>query len=77
MDLRNHIQAFQEGQGVTRLIVMAQIRDYMARIGTEEALKEISTLTTDKQLNILVGVGLKGVLYHKVLAHKARLEGLI
>ena len=59
-----------------RLVIGLQIRTYVQMQGTIPVLKEIEAVWDEKDLNILIGAGMSGVLYYKVLEQKARMAGV-
>jgi len=61
---------------VGRLIIMLQIRTYSQQASTMSMLKEIEAVWDETDLNVLVGAGMRGILYYKVLEQKARMAGV-
>jgi hypothetical protein len=55
---------------------MLQIRTYTQQASVTTLLKEIESVWDEKDLNVLVGAGMRGVLYYKCLEQKARLSGV-
>lgn len=53
-----------------RLIIMGQLREYMKSVPYLTILEEINPVNDGEELNILLGVGLRGVLYYAVIAKK-------
>lgn len=66
----------QRSRGMGRLIVQAQIRQYVASSSVPNTLDEIGHIWEEESLNALIGAGMRGVLYYKVLEQKAKLAGL-
>jgi hypothetical protein len=55
---------------------MLQIRTYSQQASTMSLLKEIEAVWDDTDLNVLIGAGMRGILYYKVLEQKARMAGV-
>lgn len=61
---------------MNRLIVQAQIRQYVTSNSVPNTLDEIGHIWDEDKLNALIGAGMRGILYYKVLEQKAKLAGL-
>jgi hypothetical protein len=70
------LEAYRSTKGVGKLVVMVSLRDYLRRTALDVAMDEIRTLTNESDLNILLGAGLRGVLYYVVISQKAELMGI-
>ena len=70
------LETFSEKRGVGRLVVMARLRDYVARQPIRDLLEEISFINRDDYLDVLLGVGMRGVLYYAVVKQKAEMMGI-
>jgi hypothetical protein len=55
---------------------MYQIRTYTQQASLPALLKEIEAVWDETDLNVLVGAGMRGVLYYKCLEQKARMAGI-
>lgn len=76
MKLDDLLYAYDQAQGLTRLIVMAQLRHYVQTIDLLTVMDEIKTITEPKHLDVLIGVGMRGALYYAVVSQKAKLMGI-
>ena len=74
--LKDLIYEYEESHGVARLVVMEKLRAYVTKTDVLTVIDEIRTITDPKRLNILIGVGMRGILWTAVIAHRARLEGV-
>jgi len=71
------LNSYKEAQGVSKLILMVKLRDYLKRQDQDVVIDEIGTLWEVDDLNILIGAGAPGRLYYAVLGQRARLDGLM
>ena len=55
-----------------KLLLMGQLREYVRRQDPYILKDEISTVDDEQDLNVLVGVGMKGFLWYEVVKQKAR-----
>lgn len=76
-DLLTLLGDYQERRGVARLMVMTRLRAYVLKTPQPLVLEQIQRIHDVKHLKVLIGVGMRGVLYHAVVAQLARNEGLI
>lgn len=58
-------------------MIMSQLRTYVLKTPVAVIIEEIRKINDIKHLKVLIGVGMRGVLYHAVVAQLARNEGLI
>jgi hypothetical protein len=70
--LRDLLERFRADSGVGRVMVLASIRDYISRRSLRSLLDEISAVSSKDDLNVLLGVGLRGDLQTYVTAQKAK-----
>lgn len=75
-DLKTLLQQHREQVGVGRLIVMYQIRTYAQQTQVQALLEEIGAIWDDTDLDVLIGAGMRGVLYYAVLNQKAKMAGI-
>ena len=71
------LAAYQEAQGLGKLIIMVKLRDYLRRQDQDIVIDEIGTIWEVKDLNVVIGAGAPGRLYYAVLGQRARLDGLM
>lgn len=57
-----------------KLALMVQIRDYLRRTPVEDLQNEISMITTEENLRILMGAGLRRQLYYQVISQMAKVK---
>lgn len=76
MTLQDLLNQHRAASGVSRLIIMYQIRTYTQQASVTSLLKEIESVWDETDLNVLIGAGMRGVLYYKVLEQKARMAGV-
>lgn len=55
---------------------MYQIRTYTQQASLDTLIKEITSVWDETDLNVLIGAGMRGVLYYKCLEQKARMAGV-
>lgn len=70
------LEEYKERHGVNRLVTMSKLRDYVTRNNVLDTVDEIKRITNEKDLDILIGVGLRGVLWYATIAQKAKLTGV-
>jgi hypothetical protein len=58
-----------------KLLLMSQLRDYVRRQDPFIVRDEIRTIDNEQDLDVLAGVGMKGILYYEVIMQKARCIG--
>ena len=68
--MRFLLDRYKESRGIERLIVMGQLRQYVKDTPYLTLLRELDPITEKDELNVLLGVGLKGVLYYAVVIKK-------
>jgi len=72
VDLRSLLDGYREETSYGRLVVMSELRDYVRRTETFALIDEIRQVTDEQDLNVLIGVGMKGILWYEVIKQKAR-----
>lgn len=75
--MRSLLDRYQSERGLTRLLVINQMRDYVRTHDHRSLLEEIYAVTDDRDIKVLIGVGMRGELYTAVVGQQARLKGLI
>jgi hypothetical protein len=58
-----------------KLLLMSNLREYVRRQDPYILKDEISDVSDEQDLNVLVGVGMKGFLWYEVIKQKARCMG--
>ena len=76
IDLTDLLYAYEETLGTGKLVVMAQLRHYVNTRNVLDTIDEIKRITDPKWLDVLIGVGMPGVLWSAVVAQKAKLMGV-
>lgn len=76
VNLKDLLWEYEGAHGVTKLVVMAKLRDYVTRQDMWTVIDEIKTITEEKYLDVLIGVGMRGPLWSAVVAQKALLMGV-
>ena len=76
VNLKDLLFEFEERKGVAKYVVMGKIRDYVTRQDLLTVVDEIRTITDEKHLDVLIGVGMRRPLWDTVIARRAFLEGL-
>lgn len=71
--LRSLLDRYAEVDGVTKLIILHQMRTYFATIPVERGVQEILELKSSKELDIVTGAGLRGKFYYACLCRKLQL----
>lgn len=61
---------------MNKLVVMSQLRQFVVETPPLEMLDVIKDITVDWQLNVLLAVGMRDILYYAVVSRKAELIGL-
>ena len=77
LKLKDLLYEWDERTGLSRLIVMAKLRDYVAKTDYLTLIDEIHTIDREDWLNVLIGVGMRGGQYYAVVGQKAKIMGLI
>lgn len=70
------LQNYREGSGYDKLVKLSQIREIVFKTEPRTLLTFISNINEPYYLNILLGVGLKGMLWEAVIKQKAILSGI-
>ena len=76
VNLKDLLYEYKEAHGVHRLIIMSKLRTYVTDQDLLTTIDEIKTITDKKDLDILIGVGMRGALWYAVIARSAFLEGV-
>ena len=59
-----------------KMVLMGQLREYVRRQDPWIVKDEVSMVTDEQDLNVLLGVGMKGFLYYEVIKQKAKSVGM-
>ena len=59
-----------------RLMLMGRLREYVRRQDPFILQDEVRDVTDEQDLNVLLGVGMKGFLYYEVIKQKAKSVGM-
>jgi hypothetical protein len=73
LKLRDYLEQFQGQRGVDRIMTLAAIRRYVATKSARVLLDEINSINRIEDLNVLIGAGMRGLLYIAVMGRKAQL----
>lgn len=76
MKLSDLIDDFKRARGVSRYVHMQRIREYVKETDLLILLNEIKRIDTTEDLNILLGVGMRGAIWKAVVGRQAYLEGV-
>ncbi|NVM22643.1 MAG: hypothetical protein HWN68_12800 [Desulfobacterales bacterium] len=76
MKLQHLIDDFKRSRGVGRYVQMQRIREYVNNTDVFIVLEEIKRMDETKDLDILLGVGMRGVLWKAVVGRQAYIEGV-
>ena len=71
--LRGLLNSFHESDSFGKTIIMARLREYVKNTPERTLIREIDPIHDSKELNILLGVGLRGTLYYMVILKKAEM----
>ena len=58
------------------MLIMANLREYVRIQDPYIVQDEIRGIDNEQDLNVLIGVGMKGFLYYEVIKQKAKAVGL-
>ena len=75
-NLDDLLQNYREGSGYDRLVKLSQIRELIYKTEPRSLLNYISLTTESDYLDILLGCGLKGLIWEAVIKQKAILSGI-
>jgi hypothetical protein len=75
--LKELIDQIHASEGVTKLIIMFQLRTYLQQQSHQSILEEISKIWESEDLNVLIGAGMRGELFYAVMAQGARIRGMV
>jgi hypothetical protein len=70
--LREMLDQYRGETTEGKLVLIARLREYVRRQDPYVVKDEISVIDDETDLNILVGVGLRGILWYEVVKQKAR-----
>ena len=73
--LRELLDQYRGDTSLGRLTTMFQLREYVRRQDPYIMKDEISTVDDEQDLNVLIGVGMKGFLWYEVIKQKASCIG--
>jgi DNA polymerase III alpha subunit len=75
-NLMELLNIYREGSGYDRLVKLSQIREIVFKTEPRTLLDFISNINDESHLNILLGCGLKGLVWQAVIKQKAILSGI-
>lgn len=75
-NLTDLLRNYRSGSGYDRLVKLSQIRDILWKTEPRTLLDFISNINDADYLNVLLGCGLKGLLWSAVVKRKAELDGV-
>jgi len=67
---------YRSESGLGRLVMMANLREYVRLQDPFVLQDEVRGISDEQDLNVLLGVGMKGFLYYEVIKQKAKSVGL-
>lgn len=70
------LERFTDARGAGKMVVMVDIRAFLATQPLYDSIQAVMSITVEKWLNILMGAGLRGQLYYAAILRKAQLEGI-
>ena len=70
------IKTYRNGSGYDRLVRISQIKEILAKTEPRSMISYIESINNDDSLNILLGCGLRGIIWQAVIKQKAILTGL-
>lgn len=76
MNLKSLLKDVANARSTMRLVHMDRIREYVRVSKPTDLIKEIKDIHEPKELDILIGVGMKGILWSSVVSRRAYLEGV-
>jgi len=72
LNLKDLLDGFKGQTTYGKLVLMGELRDYVRRTDFYMLVDEIRGIVDEQDLNILIGVGMKGQLWYEVVRQKAR-----
>ena len=75
-ELREFLDKFRNESGVGKVVIIANIREYVRLQDPYTVQDEIRDVSDEQDLNVLLGVGMKGFLYYEVIKQKAKSVGM-
>jgi len=70
------LEQYRSESGIGKVLMMANIREYVRLQDPFVVQDEIRSVSDEQDLNVLLGVGMKGFLYYEVIKQKAKSVGL-
>ena len=67
---------YRSESGMGRLVMMANLREYVRLQDPFVLQDEVRGISDEQDLNVLLGVGMKGFLYYEVIRQKAKSVGM-
>jgi len=67
------LEQYHGQRGVDRIMTLAAIRNYVSKKSVRMLIDEINNINTVNDLNVLIGAGMRGLLYTAVMGRKAQL----
>jgi len=72
LNLRDLLDGYRGETTYGKLVLMGELRDYVRRTETYALIDEIRMIDNEDDLNVMLGVGMKGILWYEVIKQKAR-----
>ena len=70
------LDEFDEASPVGKILIIIQLRTMFNQHTIEEGIEAINDIMDERRLRVLLGVGMKGVLYYKLAARRGDIMGL-
>lgn len=67
---------YDDASPVGKITIIIQLRTMFNHHTIEECIEAINNVMDERHLRVLLGVGMKGVLYYKLAARRGELLGL-
>jgi len=72
LNLRDLLDGYRGETTYGKLVLMGELRDYVRRTDWNVLVDEIRQVDNIDDLNVLIGVGMKGILWYETIKQKAR-----
>lgn len=73
VNLNELLERYRGVRGVSRVMLLSNIRAYVSKRSVRSLLDEINAVNNISDLNVLLGAGMRGVLFTAVVGRKAQL----
>lgn len=74
--MSNKLEEYDSSSPVGKISIIVELRDMFNHATVQDAIEAINYISDENHLKVLIGVGMKGVLYYKLAQRRGELLGI-